>query len=109
MAPAGREGRNHGTWRAAVDVGDAAGLAVFRPDLRAAHRRRRLDHGVHARWADAAGRRHQPEHFSCEQRLSVALLYLVSQNAGNLLNEQVTNCISSVIAFRSSNGWRSPT
>jgi hypothetical protein len=26
----------------------------------------------------------------------------VSQNAGDLLNEQVTNCISSVFAFRSS-------
>jgi hypothetical protein len=29
-------------------------------------------------------------------------LILVSQNAGDLLNEQVTNCISSVFAFRSS-------
>ena len=29
-------------------------------------------------------------------------LFLVSQNAGDLLNEQVTNCISSVFAFRSS-------
>jgi hypothetical protein len=29
-------------------------------------------------------------------------LVLVSQNAGDLLNEQVTNCISSVFAFRSS-------
>jgi hypothetical protein len=28
-------------------------------------------------------------------------LFLVSQNAGDLLNEQVTNCISSVFAFRS--------
>ena len=28
-------------------------------------------------------------------------LVLVSQNAGDLLNEQVTNCISSVFAFRS--------
>jgi hypothetical protein len=27
---------------------------------------------------------------------------MVSQNAGDLLNEQVTNCISSVFAFRSS-------
>jgi hypothetical protein len=29
-------------------------------------------------------------------------LVLISQNAGDLLNEQVTNCISSVFAFRSS-------
>ncbi len=29
-------------------------------------------------------------------------LIMVSQNAGDLLNEQVTNCISSVFAFRSS-------
>jgi hypothetical protein len=29
-------------------------------------------------------------------------LILVSQNAGDLLNEQVTNCISGVFAFRSS-------
>jgi hypothetical protein len=29
-------------------------------------------------------------------------LILVSQNAGDLLNEQVTNCLSSVFAFRSS-------
>ncbi len=29
-------------------------------------------------------------------------LVLVSQNAGDLLNEQVTNCISAVFAFRSS-------
>jgi hypothetical protein len=29
-------------------------------------------------------------------------LVLVSQNAGDLLNEQVTNCISGVFAFRSS-------
>ena len=28
-------------------------------------------------------------------------LILVSQNAGDLLNEQVTNCISGVFAFRS--------
>ena len=28
-------------------------------------------------------------------------LILVSQNAGDLLNEQVTNCISAVFAFRS--------
>ena len=28
-------------------------------------------------------------------------LILVSQNAGDLLNEQVTNCLSSVFAFRS--------
>ena len=28
-------------------------------------------------------------------------LIMVSQNAGDLLNEQVTNCISSVFAFRS--------
>jgi hypothetical protein len=28
-------------------------------------------------------------------------LVLVSQNAGDLLNEQVTNCLSSVFAFRS--------
>jgi type IV secretory pathway VirB4 component len=35
-------------------------------------------------------------------------LILVSQNAGGLLNEQVTNCISSVFAFRSSERveWR---
>ena len=29
-------------------------------------------------------------------------MILVSQNAGDLLNEQVTNCISGVFAFRSS-------
>ena len=29
-------------------------------------------------------------------------LILVSQNAGDMLNEQVTNCLSSVFAFRSS-------
>jgi DNA helicase HerA-like ATPase len=29
-------------------------------------------------------------------------LILVSQNAGDLLNEQVTNCLSGVFAFRSS-------
>jgi hypothetical protein len=29
-------------------------------------------------------------------------LILVSQNAGDLLNEQVTNCLSSVFSFRSS-------
>ena len=29
-------------------------------------------------------------------------LVLISQNAGDLLNEQVTNCLSSVFAFRSS-------
>lgn len=31
-------------------------------------------------------------------------LILVSQNAGDLLNEQVTNCLSSVFAFRSTEG-----
>jgi len=36
-------------------------------------------------------------------------LILVSQNAGDLLNEQVTNCLSSVFSFRSSSGSRSST
>ena len=143
--------------RAAVDVGDAAGPAVLRAIGRASGSTRR------------AGRRCSPsagltlpdtavgrDDYSYEQRLSVALLYLVSQfarrllngmdrrlpkaifldeawaitstpqgaklipevsrmgrsrntalimvsqNAGDLLNEQVTNCISSVFAFRSS-------
>lgn len=33
-------------------------------------------------------------------------LVLVSQNAGDLLNEQVTNCLSSVFAFRSTERWK---
>ena len=115
-----------------------------------------LDDGVHAGRADAARTpRSRRDDYSYEQRLSVALLYLVSQfarrllngmdrrmpkaivldeawavtstpqgaklipevsrmgrsrntalilvsqNAGDLLNEQVTNCISGVFAFRS--------
>ena len=142
---------------AATHVGDAAGPAVLLADRRAADRRRGLDHRVHPGRAHPAGlRRSAADDYSYEQRLSVALLYLVSQfarrllngmdrrmpkaifldeawaitstpegaklvpevsrmgrsrntalilvsqNAGDLLTEQVTNCLSSVFAFRSS-------
>jgi len=46
----------------------------------------RLDHGVHAGRADAAGHQDQRDDYSYEQRLSVALLYMVSQFARKLLN-----------------------
>jgi len=65
-----------------VDVGDAAGPALLRPVRWRADRHRRVDHGVHPRWLTLPDSAISREDYSYEQRLSVALMYLVSQFAG---------------------------
>ncbi|GAA3408087.1 hypothetical protein GCM10018952_03960 [Streptosporangium vulgare] len=57
------------------------GQALLRPLGRRPDRHQGLDHGLHPGRPHAARRLHRRDDYSYEQRLSVALLYLVAQFA----------------------------